>query len=176
MTLKENFSIFSKLSYPDILTMFNLACGVTAIFFILSNEYLIACLLIIAAAFFDFLDGKLARYLKKSSVFGMEMDSLCDLVSFGVAPAVLAFKVTPATAQGWIFAVGIYVVFVIAGMLRLARYNTSKNLNYFEGVPITFNGIIVPVVFFLGLVAWFPLVFLVMSIFMISSFHIDRLW
>jgi CDP-diacylglycerol--serine O-phosphatidyltransferase len=125
------------------------------------------------AVFFDFIDGRVARYMKKVSNFGKELDSLSDLVSFGVAPVVLAFQTSKTIKEGWIFAIIIYVLFLTAGALRLARFNL-KEMNHFEGMPITVNGVIIPVLYFFELSSWYPFIFLVSGVLMISAFRIKK--
>ena len=174
MNLKENFSIFDMINFPNVLTLLNLVSGMTSIFFSISKEYRIACIFMFIAVLFDFLDGRVARYMKKVTNLGKELDSLSDLVSFGVAPVVLAFQTSKAIKEGWIFAVIIYVLFLMAGALRLARFNL-KETNYFEGMPITMNGIIIPLFYLLDLSSWFPFIFLVSSILMISAFRIKKI-
>lgn len=173
MNLKDNFNMFEMIEFPHVLTLLNLVTGMTSIFFSISNEYKIACIFMFIAVFFDFIDGRVARYMKKVSTFGKELDSLSDIVSFGVAPVVLAFQTSKTIKEGWIFAVIIYVLFLLAGALRLARFNL-KEVNYFEGMPITMNGIIIPLFYLLGLSSWYPFIFLVSAILMISAFRIKK--
>lgn len=174
MNIKDNFNITKRFTIPNILTLLNLSCGVASIFLTTQKEFKIAAILIIVAVLFDFLDGKAARYLKSTTPFGMQLDSLSDLISFGVAPTILAFQTTTNIGQGFIFAAIIYVFFVCAGALRLARYNITRNSHGFEGMPITVNGILIPIIYFLGITSWYPLVMLISAIFMISSFKIKR--
>jgi CDP-diacylglycerol--serine O-phosphatidyltransferase len=173
MNIKENFSLLGLIEFPNVLTLMNLVSGIVSIVFAVSREYRIACIFMLVAVFFDFVDGRLARVMKKVTVFGKELDSLCDLVSFGVAPVVLAFQTTRSIGQGWIFAVIIYIIFLAAGALRLARFNL-KELDYFEGLPITVNGAVVPVFYFLGLTDWYPFIFLVSAVLMVSAFRIRK--
>jgi CDP-diacylglycerol--serine O-phosphatidyltransferase len=152
----------------------NITSGMISILFSVSREYKLACIFMLIAVFFDFIDGKAARYMKKVTKLGVELDSLCDLVSFGVAPVVLAFQTTKNIGEGWIFAAIIYIVFLAAGALRLARFNI-KQLDHFEGMPITINGIIIPVFYFAGLTSWYPFIFLLSAIFMVSAFRIRKI-
>jgi CDP-diacylglycerol--serine O-phosphatidyltransferase len=173
MNLKENFSIVELIEFPHILTLMNLLCGIISILFSASKEFKLACIFMLVAVFFDFIDGKVARYMKKVTLMGKELDSLCDIISFGVAPVMLAFMTTRNIGEGWIFAVIIYLVFLAAGALRLARFNI-KNLDHFEGLPITTNGVVVPLFYFFSLTSWYPFVFLVSAIFMISAFQVKK--
>jgi CDP-diacylglycerol--serine O-phosphatidyltransferase len=174
MNIKDNFSLFGLLEFPNLLSLTNLAAGIISIFFAVSKEIKVACIFLLIAALFDFLDGRTARYLKKTTHLGKELDSLCDLVSFGVAPVIIAFETTRNIGDGWIFAIIIYVLFLAAGALRLARFNI-KELPYFEGMPIGVNGIIVSFFYFIGLTSWYPFIFLVSAILMISAFRINKM-
>lgn len=174
MNIKENFSLMTRIEFPNVLTLLNLFSGMISILFSVSREYTFACAFMLAAVFFDMIDGRVARYMKKATPLGRELDSLSDLVSFGVAPVVLAFQTTRNIGEGWIFAAIIYLVFLAAGALRLARFNI-KELNHFEGMPITFNGVIIPLLFFFKLTSWYPFVFLVCAILMVSAFRIKKL-
>ena len=96
---------------------------------------------IVVAAIFDTLDGRLARLTRSTSKFGAEYDSLCDVVSFGVAPALLMFNwaLQPFGRLGWMAC----FLFVACGAIRLARFNVQVNIvekNYFQGLPIRWAG------------------------------------
>ena len=173
MNIKENFSIVQIIEFPHVLTLMNLLSGIISILFSISKDFKLAAIFMLVAVFFDFIDGKVARYMKKTTHLGKELDSLCDIVSFGVAPVILAFQTTRDIGQGWIFAVMIYLVFLMAGALRLARFNI-KEMDHFEGLPITVNGVVVPVFYFFGLTSWYPFIFLVAAVFMISAFPIKK--
>jgi CDP-diacylglycerol--serine O-phosphatidyltransferase len=173
MNIKDNFKILQTIEFPHILTLMNLVSGIISILFAVVRDYKLACIFMIVAVFFDLIDGRVARYMKKTTKFGMELDSLCDLVSFGVAPVVIAFQTTKNIGEGWIFAAIIYTIFLMAGALRLARFNL-KDVDYFEGMPITLNGIIIPALYFAGLTSWYPFIFLVSAVLMISAFRIKK--
>lgn len=137
---------------PSILSIGNLFCGFYAIIAIYKNDYSKAALAIIIALVVDFLDGAVARMVKATSDFGVELDSLSDLVSFGVAPGMLAYvyAMKPFGRIGWLAA----FLFAACGALRLARFNIqTKKLDtrYFVGLPIpAAAGIIASSVLFLG--------------------------
>lgn len=122
---------------PNLFTTGNLFCGFYAIIAVFGGDYMKAAIAILVALVFDMLDGQSARWTKTTSQFGVEYDSLADLVSFGVAPALLAYawalKVHGVLGMAVVFA------FVGCGALRLARYNvqvaTGDN-RYFTGLPI----------------------------------------
>lgn len=124
--------------FPGIFTMGNLFCGFASILASVKGEKPAeAAWLIIIAAFFDFLDGLVARLSRSASRFGVELDSLADIVSFAVAPAVLlySFKMINIGNLGWILG----FTFIMASAYRLARYNLSARLetkSNFIGLPL----------------------------------------
>ena len=122
---------------PNLFTTGNLFCGFWAIISVFQEKYFYAAVAILLAAVCDALDGKVARISGSSSKFGVQYDSLADLISFGVAPAVLAFDwaLRPYGKFGWLAA----FLFVVCGALRLARFNVmaaSGDTKYFKGLPI----------------------------------------
>lgn len=146
-TPARHFSMLRGFHLADAFTLANAACGVAGVLmamrFLVTRErgdLLVAALFAPAAFFFDVLDGRVARWRHTSSALGRELDSLADVISFGVAPAALAFA--SGLAGGWDAAILIY--FVCCGVSRLARYNvTAESLSagsdkvaYFEGTPI----------------------------------------
>jgi CDP-diacylglycerol--serine O-phosphatidyltransferase len=173
MNIQENFSIFRMIEFPHVLTMMNIISGMISILFAVSKEYNFACAFMLIAVFFDFIDGRIARFMKKVTPLGKELDSLSDIISFSTAPVVLAFQTTKNMGEGWIFGIIIYIIFLVAAALRLGRFN-AKELDYFEGMPITLNGIIIPVFYFVGLTSWYPFIFLVSAVLMISAFRIKK--
>jgi len=145
-----HFSLIRALHLADVITELNGFCGVMSIFSSMryclgeptSYGNLWAALAFMPfGLFFDFMDGKVARWRKKSSLMGQELDSLADLVSFGVSPAAAAFAIGLRTPVDHI----ILTLFVLCGLTRLARFNvtvqalpkdeTGKS-KYFEGTPI----------------------------------------
>ncbi|SMC23792.1 CDP-diacylglycerol--serine O-phosphatidyltransferase [Clostridium acidisoli DSM 12555] len=137
----------AKNAVPNIFTFSNLACGVLSILmtFEASSQnveaYKWACLFILLAALIDRYDGRVARFLNVSSEIGKELDSLADLVSFGVAPSILAYNLYDFSKFGPIGYV-LVLVFPIAGAYRLARFNTTTFDGNFTGIPITAAGVI----------------------------------
>lgn len=122
---------------PNLMTTGNLFCGFFAVIQSIKGNFLWAAYAIVVAAIFDQLDGRLARLTRSTSKFGAEYDSLCDLVSFGMAPGVLLFlwALQPFARLGWVAC----FLFVACGALRLARFNVQANVvekNYFQGLPI----------------------------------------
>ncbi|MEN0057903.1 MAG: CDP-diacylglycerol--serine O-phosphatidyltransferase [Bdellovibrio sp.] len=122
---------------PNLMTTGNLFSGFFAVIQAIKGNYLFAAYAIVVAAVFDQLDGRLARLTRSTSKFGAEYDSLCDLVSFGMAPGVLLFQwaLHPFGRLGWVAC----FLFVACGALRLARFNVQAHVvekNYFQGLPI----------------------------------------
>jgi CDP-diacylglycerol---serine O-phosphatidyltransferase len=129
---------------PNLVTTLNIFCGFFAMIYTMKQNYLYAAYAIVFAAFFDQLDGRLARLTRSTSKFGAEYDSLCDVVSFGVAPAFLVFHwaLQPYGRLGWL----VCFLYVACGAIRLARFNVQVNIvekNYFQGLPIPMAGGIV---------------------------------
>lgn len=132
-----------KGNLPNVLTLINLSLGVVAILLSVGdsdnvNYLFYASLFVLVAALTDRLDGKVARMLGASSELGKELDSLSDLISFGVAPIIIAWKISFAAIgiPGYLLA----IIFPIAGAYRLARYNVTAFDNVFRGMPITIAG------------------------------------
>ena len=122
---------------PNLFTTGNLFCGFWSIISVFDDKFFYAAVAILLASVFDALDGKVARLSGATSKFGVQYDSLADLVSFGIAPALLAFSwaLRPYGRFGWLAA----FLFVVCGALRLARFNVqtaSGEVKYFKGLPI----------------------------------------
>jgi len=131
----------------SVLTTLSLYCGVVSIFSSINGQYEKAVYLVLAAIVFDMLDGSVARITRSVSLFGKELDSLADLVSFGVAPAVLIYTAFLPEGSELLPAPGRInsvpaIFFVICGALRLARYNVfqSDQRAVFTGLPIPAAG------------------------------------
>jgi len=123
---------------PNLLTLGNLFSGFTALVHISNNELVLGAIFIFIAAVFDMLDGLTARLINATSELGAELDSLCDAVSFGVAPAFMLYNV-------YFYQIGDYGILLaslpaLAGVLRLARFNvllsSFEDKLYFRGMPI----------------------------------------
>ncbi len=122
---------------PNLITSMGLFCGIYSLVQTMQGAYVYAALAILAAHIFDGLDGRVARMTNSTSRFGIEYDSLCDLVSFGVAPGLLIYKwaLMPWGVWGW-SAVGLYV---ICSAIRLARFNLlvgRVDPGFFLGLPV----------------------------------------
>ena len=149
---KNNFKIVAdkkkaRMILPNMLTLIGVCIGLTSIRFALSGEFHFAIIAVIFAALIDGLDGRIARLIKGTSRVGKELDSLTDMISFGVAPAFIMYfwKLNTLGRFGWLLC----LVYVICVALRLARFNINSNQepswrdNFFEGVPSPAGGILV---------------------------------
>ncbi|MEG6586027.1 CDP-diacylglycerol--serine O-phosphatidyltransferase [Dendrosporobacter sp. 1207_IL3150] len=157
---------------PNLLTALNLVLGMFSIISTFNGDFYNAALFIVAAMVADGLDGRAARYLNVSSDFGKELDSLCDLVSFGVAPAILAyaFLLKDFDKMGYVIA----AAFATCGALRLARFNVSTTMvkGYFMGLPIPAAGCVVATFVMLGIkpTGWlFPILVSIFAYLMVST-------
>ncbi len=121
---------------PSMFTLANMFCGYACVVFAMQGKYETAAPFVAFAVVLDMLDGRIARMTGTTSAFGLEFDSLADVISFGIAPAILIFAwgLEPLGRLGW--AAGF--IFVTAGAIRLARFNiqTSTDKRYFVGMPI----------------------------------------
>lgn len=127
---------------PSLFTVLNMFCGFNSILYAARGEYVAAAWLIFLAAAFDSLDGVMARLTKSSSEFGVQIDSLSDIVSFGAAPAFLVYEMSLYTlGTAGILISSLVMVF---GGLRLARFNTQLvgfDKDHFVGLPIPASGL-----------------------------------
>lgn len=146
-TQRKHFSMIRGFHLADLLTIANGCCGIAAVFHAMrfverhdERQIYFATLLIPVAIIFDVLDGRIARWRHTHSPMGRELDSLADVISFGVAPAAIAFAVGLNTIIDQI----VLMYFAVCGLSRLARYNVtaedlataSGTVRYFEGTPI----------------------------------------
>ncbi len=122
---------------PNLVTALNMLCGFYAIVTAMEGNYIAAAYAVILAGIFDNLDGKIARATHSTSRFGIEFDSLADLISFGLAPGILMYLwvLAPLGRIGWLAA----FLFLVCGALRLARFNIQAgniSSEFFIGLPI----------------------------------------
>jgi CDP-diacylglycerol---serine O-phosphatidyltransferase len=149
---KNNLKIITdkknaRVILPNMLTLIGVCIGLTSIRFALDGKFEFAIIAIIFAALIDGLDGRIARLIKGTSKVGKELDSLTDMISFGVAPAFIMYfwKLNELGRFGWLLC----LIYVICVALRLARFNVNSNEdpswkdNFFEGVPSPAGGILV---------------------------------
>jgi CDP-diacylglycerol--serine O-phosphatidyltransferase len=148
--------MFRQFALADWVTLANAACGSGAIFAMMTflqvrevRHIYFAGGCVVFALVFDFLDGRIARWRRRASVMGRELDSLSDVISFGVAPAMIAYG---CGMQG-LFDRLVLIYFVVCGVSRLARYNVTAEalageddkVKYFEGTPIPTSILLVAV-------------------------------
>ena len=166
------FSMIRDFHLADWFTLANAVCGTGALFAMMTylqtadvRHVYFACGLVLAAAVFDVFDGRIARWRQKSSAMGRELDSLADVISFGVAPALIAYGCGMQGLYDRIVLAG----FVACGVSRLARYNITAEalseggdkVKYFEGTPIPTSLLLVMLLFWaatqgaLGESLWF---------------------
>ena len=154
---------------PNLFTIGNLLCGVLSITFNMSGFLEVASIFIFFSAVFDLLDGRIARKLKVNSEFGVELDSLADIVSFGVAPALLFHSIAaPSILTSLAF-----ILFPTMGALRLAKFNVKPTIGYFKGLPIPAAGLpLAGMGFFLYSNAWITLI---LALLMVSPIRVKKL-
>lgn len=157
---------------PNAVTTLNLVFGMFAIMNSIQGAYTVSALFIVAALVADGADGRTARYFGVSSEFGKELDSLCDLVSFGAAPALLAYVYY--LQEFHLLGQLVAVFFAVCGALRLARFNVNTGVvkGYFMGLPIPAAGCAVATFVMLGLKPagyWVPLLVAVFGYLMVSK-------
>ena len=151
MEPKRKFRIVSaknsRVILPNIFTLVGVCIGLTSIKFAFDGNFKFSVLAIIAAGLIDGLDGRIARLIKGTSKVGKELDSLTDVISFGVAPAFIMYfwKLNEFGRVGWF----ICLIYIVAVALRLARFNVNSSDepswkdNFFEGIPSPAGGILV---------------------------------
>ena len=186
---KNNFKIVSekkaRMILPNAITLIGVCIGLSSIKFALDGKFALAVIAILFASLMDALDGRIARLIKGTSKMGKELDSLGDVISFGVAPAFIMYfwNLQYLDKLGWF----VCLIYVVCVALRLARFNVSSSEepswkdNFFEGVPSPAGGIIVlmPLIFsFSDLENFFfkinydmtvPAFFIVVSVLLIST-------
>ena len=186
---KNNFKIVSdkkaRMILPNAITLIGVCIGLTSIKFALDGKFALAIVAILFAGLMDALDGRIARLIKGTSKMGKELDSLGDVISFGVAPAFIMYfwNLQYLDKLGWF----VCLIYVICVALRLARFNVNSEEepswrdNFFEGVPAPAGGIIVLmplIISFSGFGEIFfkinyelivPLFFIIISILLIST-------
>tara|TARA_Y100000816_G_scaffold290510_1_gene279371 strand:+ start:685 stop:1488 length:804 start_codon:yes stop_codon:yes gene_type:complete len=148
---KKNFKIVTdtkaRVILPNTLTLIGVCIGLTSINFALNGNYKLSIIAILLAAIIDGLDGRIARLIKGTSRVGKELDSLTDVISFGVAPAFIMYfwQLNSLGKIGWL----VSLIYVVCVALRLARFNintggeSSWKDNFFEGIPSPAGGVLV---------------------------------
>jgi len=125
---------------PNMITSGSILCGVMSLVLAFHGHLVLAAWLTLMAAFFDLMDGKVARSLGGDSAFGVEFDSLADVVSFGIAPG-MVFYISYLYAFGGVLGALTTAFFVLCGALRLARFNVVHSSGRFQGLPIPAGGL-----------------------------------
>ena len=186
---KKNFKIVSdkktRMILPNAITLIGVCIGLTSIKFAIDGKFAIAIIAILFAGLMDALDGRIARLIKGTSKMGKELDSLGDVISFGVAPALIMYfwNLQYLDKLGWF----VCLIYVVCVALRLARFNVNSEEepswkdNFFEGMPSPAGGIVVLmplIISFSGLGELFfkinydilvPSFFIIVSILLIST-------
>ena len=186
---KKNFKIVSdkktRMILPNAITLIGVCIGLTSIKFAIDGKFAIAIIAILFAGLMDALDGRIARLIKGTSKMGKELDSLGDVISFGVAPALIMYfwNLQYLDKLGWF----VCLTYVVCVALRLARFNVNSEEepswkdNFFEGIPSPAGGIVVLmplIISFSGLGELFfkinydilvPTFFIIVSILLIST-------
>ncbi len=186
---KKNFKIVSdkkaRMILPNAITLIGVCIGLSSIKFALDGKFALAVIAILFAGLMDALDGRIARLINGTSKIGKELDSLGDVISFGVAPAFIMYfwSLQYLDKLGWF----VCLIYVICVALRLARFNVNSEEepswkdNFFEGVPAPAGGIIVlmpliisfsgfgEIFFKINYELMVPIFFIAVSIFLIST-------
>tara|TARA_B100001173_G_scaffold113675_1_gene98556 strand:- start:199 stop:996 length:798 start_codon:yes stop_codon:yes gene_type:complete len=183
----KNFKLVSnkktRVILPNMFTLVGVCIGLSSIKFALDENFTLSIIAIIIAAVIDGLDGRIARLIQGTSKVGKELDSLTDVISFGVAPAFIMYfwKLNELGRIGWL----ICLIYVVCVALRLARFNVNSGKdsswkdNFFEGVPSPAGGVLVlmPLIYSLSDIQilnvnfdfFVPILFVVVSILLISK-------
>ncbi len=173
----------SRVILPNILTLVGVCIGLSSIKFAFDGKFELSIIAVIVAGIIDGLDGRIARLIKGTSKVGKELDSLTDVISFGVAPAFIMYfwSLSEIGRMGWL----ISLIYVVCVALRLARFNvnsegeSSWKDNFFEGIPSPAGGILVlmPLIYSFSEIQFFnmnnkiivPTLFIFISILLISK-------
>ena len=184
---QKNFKLVTekkaRVILPNMFTLVGVCIGLSSIKFAFDKKFEIAVIAIIFAALFDALDGRVARLIKGTSKVGKELDSLTDVISFGVAPAFIMYfwSLNSLGKFGWLLC----LIYVVCVALRLARFNINSNAepswrdNFFEGVPSPAGGVLVltPLIYSFSEIKFLeadykiivPCLFIIISILLISK-------
>ncbi|HHV64740.1 MAG TPA: CDP-diacylglycerol--serine O-phosphatidyltransferase [Peptococcaceae bacterium] len=168
---------FDSRVLPCLFTLANLLFGFLAIIFSFEQNLKQATAMVMLSVLMDSLDGKVARRFKANSDFGKELDSLSDVISFGLAPAVLIYVFVYEIHWPY-WGILVSAFFAMCGAVRLARFNLLPSTDYFIGVPITFaGGFMALLLLFMDKIPWqaYPAVMILLSLLMISSVHVPKL-
>lgn len=161
---------------PSLFTLANLLFGFMSLIFTMDDKFQFAAYTILFSVVMDGMDGRVARRLDVSSSFGKELDSLADLVSFGVAPAILIYARYMHIHFG-VWGLVIAIAFALCGAIRLARFNVLNITTHFVGVPITVAGGLLGLFALMGHYLpplFYPIITLVLSLLMVSRITVPK--
>jgi CDP-diacylglycerol--serine O-phosphatidyltransferase len=172
----DEFTLKKIINIPDTITFLDVFFGLAAIYFAIQNKFLLSSIMMFIAIVMDYLDGKAARLLHEKTKLGKELDSLADIISFGIAPALFGFFYHKAnSACPSVFLLLSIFFFIICGIIRLGRYNLIRYSKGFIGMPITVNALVLPILYFISLPIYLlPIVYIILGLLMVSSIKIKR--
>lgn len=165
-----------KSNAANLITILNMSFGGAAIMATLNELYSYSVLFIFIAAFLDRYDGKVARKFNQESELGKQLDSMGDIISFGVAPALLMYEIALRDFGG----AGMFmaILYISCGALRLARFNVMDSNGYFVGLPITAAGTLLTLSFFFFNTlspVFYMFLFPILAVLMISTFTLKKI-
>lgn len=161
---------------PSLISIGNLVSGFISLVFTMNGEFIKAALMIILSMLLDGIDGLIARKLKLQSKIGKEIDSLSDLISFGIAPALLIYSLH--FSQREIIGLIVVIPYIICAALRLAKFNLQPSKNYFLGLPTTIAGSFVASLIICSFnlsSLLISIVIIILAYLMVSSIHYPKL-
>lgn len=173
-SIEQKEGIFNFFKPKDVVSMLCGIFGFASIIYAVNHEFTASSVFLIAATVADALDGKIARKFSHPTEYGKYIDTVNDVVAFGVAPAVFIYFYAPGY-----FSFALCAVLLSCGLMRLARYLCleEKKIDYYLGVTITFNGLIIPLLYAVSEFFKFNFFFLVVlsSILMISGIRFRKI-
>ncbi|ADG82806.1 CDP-diacylglycerol--serine O-phosphatidyltransferase [Thermincola potens] len=163
---------------PCLFTLTNLLFGVLSLVYTMAGDFQLAAIMVLFSMVLDAMDGRLARRLDAASPFGKELDSLADLVSFGVAPAIMVYaaKLQGLGPHGFL-GLALALAFSLCGAIRLARFNVLNISTYFVGVPITAAGSLMALLILLSNklpLLVYPVAMVILSFLMVSNIKVPK--
>ena len=166
----NRLGIVDFVSLPDIFTITNGTLGFLAIYFILIGDLLLASRIVFLCIFFDSFDGFLARRNNNCAEFGRSLDSLSDIISFGIVPSFIFINY----GNNSLLSLLLGAIYVISGLLRLSRFNAIDSEEYF-GLPITIGAIFITLLFILEIPFYlYSILVILTSVLFISNFKVKR--
>lgn len=173
----RNKYVIGYYNSANLVTLLGLACAVIACFMVAQGHYVAAMFAFCLTGLCDALDGRIARasqtMTKRARFYGVQLDSLCDVVSFGAVPCVMAYML----GYNRTIDIVIYALFIICGAIRLANFNTEAAVDtadmkpkHFTGVPIPFSVIIFPLLMIIHVLVGSPVLWLFRIIFCVVGF------